>query len=170
MLETKKNATYTPPNRINFFIFYELHTWSQDLNSDFTLKDCLFGGVELTKSGYGIGFNSCSEFSLPDGRLGQIVIIFGVDMSSSVHIDHKGKDILIHGKGPTQGLDDIMLKAEAQYSIFQNQREKFKPALKWEQKFLFVNGTKNISIQSKKKKKKKLLLVFRKNFRRFFSQ
>ena len=28
-------------------------------------------------------------------------------MSSSVHIDNKGKDILILGEGLTQGLDDI---------------------------------------------------------------
>ena len=42
----QKNATYTPPKRINFFIVYELDTWSPDLNSDFTLKDCLFGGVK----------------------------------------------------------------------------------------------------------------------------
>ena len=27
-------------------------------------------------------------------------------MSSSVHIDNKGKDILILGKGPTQGLGE----------------------------------------------------------------
>ena len=33
----KKNAAYTPPNRIIFLIFYELDRWSQDLNSDFTL-------------------------------------------------------------------------------------------------------------------------------------
>ena len=32
------------------------------------------------------------------------VIIFGVDMSSSLKIDNQGKDILILGKGPTQGL------------------------------------------------------------------
>ena len=42
----QKNVTYTPPNRIIFFV-YELHTWSRDLNSYFTLKDCLFGGVKL---------------------------------------------------------------------------------------------------------------------------
>ena len=42
------------------------------------------------------------------------VIIFGVDLSSSVHIDNKGKDILILGLGPTQGLDDTTLTAEAQ--------------------------------------------------------
>ena len=45
------------------------------------------------------------------------VVIFGVDMSSSIHIDNKKKDLLILGKVPTQGLDDTTLSAEAQYSI-----------------------------------------------------
>ena len=35
---------------LNHFTDYELDTWSQALNSDFTLKDCLFGGVKLTKN------------------------------------------------------------------------------------------------------------------------
>ena len=49
------------------------------------------------------------------------VTIFGADMSSSVHVDNKGKDILILGKDPTQGLDDAALSAEAQiYLIFQD--------------------------------------------------
>ena len=81
----QKNATDTPPNRIIFFIVYELDTWSQDLNSDFTLKYCLFGGVKLAKnadpdkyvySRYGIGFNSCSEFSLLDGGVGKMFLFF----------------------------------------------------------------------------------------------
>ena len=29
---------------------YELDTWSQDLNFDFTLKDCLFEGIKLAKN------------------------------------------------------------------------------------------------------------------------
>ena len=32
-------------------------------------------------SGYGIGFDLRSEFSLPDGSLGKNVIIFGADVS-----------------------------------------------------------------------------------------
>ena len=43
--------------------------------------------------GYGIGFNSRLDFPLFDGSMG--VIIFGVNMSSSVHIDNKTKDIWI---------------------------------------------------------------------------
>ena len=47
-------------------------------------------------------------------------------MSSSVHIDNKNKDILILGKGLTQGLDDTTLTAEAQYSInFSRSSRKF---------------------------------------------
>ena len=38
-------------------------------------------------------------------------------MNSSVHIDNKYKDILILGEGPTQGLDDTTLTAEAKHPI-----------------------------------------------------
>ena len=106
----RKNATFTSLNIINFCIFYELDTWSRDLNSDFTLKNYLLGGFKLAKNadidkhvytGYVIGFDSLSEFSLPDGSMGKYVMNFGVDMNSSEHIDNKKKKILIQGKGPT---------------------------------------------------------------------
>ena len=45
------------------------------------------------------------------------MIIFGADVSSSVHIDNKGKYILILGDVPTQELDDTTLIAEAKCSI-----------------------------------------------------
>ena len=51
---------------------------------------------------------------------------FGVDMSSSVHVDNKKKDILIIRKGPTQGLGEHLLTAEKIYSInFTLARNKF---------------------------------------------
>ena len=47
-------------------------------------------------------------------------------MSSSVHIDNKKKDTLIFGFGPTQGSDNTMLTAEAQYLIqFSKSNRKF---------------------------------------------
>ena len=46
-----------------------------------------------------IGFNSCSEFLFTDGSYGKNFIIFVADMSSSLHIDNKNKDILICGEG-----------------------------------------------------------------------
>ena len=58
--------------------------------------------------GYGIGFDRRSSFSFPGDGFGQNVLIFGADMSSSLHIDNKKKDILILGKGPTQGLEHTL--------------------------------------------------------------
>ena len=40
-------------------------------------------------------------------EIGRNEIIFGVDVSSSPHIDNKKKNILIFGKGPTQELEHI---------------------------------------------------------------
>ena len=45
-----------------------------------------------------MGFDSFSNISLHDGTMGKNLIIFGADMSSSVHLDNKGKYISIHGK------------------------------------------------------------------------
>ena len=58
--------------------------------------------------------------------MGKNVIMFGVDMSSYVHLNNKGKDILILGKGPTQGLYHTALLAKAQSSIdFSRSNRKF---------------------------------------------
>ena len=38
-------------------------------------------------------------------------------MSSSVHVDNKGKDILILGSDPTQGFGEHSLTSEKMYSI-----------------------------------------------------
>ena len=134
-LKKKDKAPFTPSNVVNLFIAYELDTWSRDLNTGFTLKDCLFGAVKITKNvdfykcvytGYGIGFDSRSEFSLPDASMGKNVIIFGVDMISSVHIHNNKKYILILGIGVTQALDETILTAEVQYSLnFSRSNRKF---------------------------------------------
>ena len=86
-----------------------------------------------------------SEFSLPDGSMGKYVIIFGVYMSSLVHIGNKKKDILILSIGPTQWIDDTVLAAEAQFSInFSTSNRKFSLSLHYNgsNSFLFVNATK----------------------------
>ena len=69
-------------------------------------------------SGYGIGFHRHAYFSSPGIGLGQNVILFGVDMSSSTKIDNRKKEILFLGKGTTQGLEHT-LSAEKMYSIIQ---------------------------------------------------
>ena len=85
---------------VNFFIIYKLDSWPRNFDTDFTLGGCLFGGVKLTKnfdpdkysySGYGIGFYTRWEYSLPDVSVNENDITFGVDMTSSMHIDTRGK-------------------------------------------------------------------------------
>ena len=66
-------------------------------------------------------------------------------MSSSVHIDNNNKDTLILGEGPTQGLDDTILTADAKYPITLTQSGKrFVLSLYYNGKnsFLFVNAPK----------------------------
>ena len=62
---------------MNLFIIYELVTLSGDLNTDFTLGDCLFGALKSTNNydpgkyryrDYGIGFDARSILSLPNGE------------------------------------------------------------------------------------------------------
>ena len=77
-------------------------------NSGFTLKDCLFDGIKLAEkkkknanpdkyiySGYGIGLDSLSEFQLPYGSVGENVISFGIDLSSSGNIEIEKKDTFL---------------------------------------------------------------------------
>ena len=89
---------------ISLYISYTLGPQLRNLNTDFKLYNCSFGSVKLTKiaaldkykySGYGIGFNSRSEFPLPDGTMGKNVIILAADMNPSVHVDSKEKHIFI---------------------------------------------------------------------------
>ena len=74
----------------------------------------MFGAGKLNKnadiskhkySGYGFEFDDHGTFFISSGGFGQNVIIFGVDMYSSVNVDNKKKDILILDEGLTQGLD-----------------------------------------------------------------
>ena len=69
----------------------------------------LFGAVSLTKnadidkykySGYGIAFDKNGVYSVGNW-FDRNVIIFGVNINSSAHVDNKRKNILILGKGPT---------------------------------------------------------------------
>ena len=72
-------------------------------------------------------------------------------MSSSAHIDNKKKDILVLGKGPTQGLEHT-LTAEKMYSInFTVTKKKFCLSLHYNgaNSYLFVNGTEIYKFKAK---------------------
>ena len=145
-------------NIVNIYIVYEITSDYKDINYP-TLENCLFGSVKLTKnadidkygySGYGIGFDRNTSFSVGN-ETGKNVIIFGVDMSSSSKIDNRKKDILILGKGPTQGLEHT-LSAGKLYSInFTKKNTKFCLSLHYNRanSYLFVNGTEIIKFKAK---------------------
>ena len=66
-----KNNLSIPKKVINLYISYTISPQLRNLNSGFTLGNCLFGSVKLTKNvdldkykylGYAIGFYSRSEF------------------------------------------------------------------------------------------------------------
>ena len=102
-------------------------------------------------SGYGIEFDRKSSFTVPGGGTGQNVLIFGADMSSSAHVDNKKKDILVLGKGPTQGLEHT-LTAEKSYSInFTLAKKKFCLSLHYNvtNSYLFVSGTEIYKFKAK---------------------
>ena len=72
-------------------------------------------------------------------------------MSSSPHIDNKKKDILIFGRGPTQGLEHT-LTAEKMYSInFTVTKKLFCLNLHYNgaNSYLFVNGTEMYKFKAK---------------------
>ena len=88
--------SYNHGKVVNIYIVCELGASSFHSN-DPTSKNCLFSAVTLTKnadtdkygySGYGIGFARRGSFSFTGGGYGQNVLIFGVDMSFSAHIDN----------------------------------------------------------------------------------
>ena len=65
-------------------------------------------------------------------------------MNLSPHINNKGKDILILGKGPTQGLGEHSLTAEKIHLInFTLTKKKFCLSLHYNgaNSYLFINGT-----------------------------
>ena len=135
----------------NIYIAYEL-TGSSSNGNDPTVINSLFGAVRLTRnadidkygySGYETGFNRRGSFSFPGGGFGSTVIIFEVNMSSSIYVDNKRKNILTLGKGPTQGLEHI-LTTEKIYSInFTVTKNKFYLSLhnNGANSYLIVNGT-----------------------------
>ena len=84
--------------------------------------------------------------------MGRNVIVFGADMSSSVHTDNKSKDILILGVAATEGLDDNTLTAEALYPInFTQPNKRFVLNLHYNgnNSFLYVNATKIYQFNAK---------------------
>ena len=79
-----KNDVSIPKKEINLYISYTLGPQLRNLNTFFTLANCLFGSVKLTKNvdldkykytGYRIGFGPHSEFLFADRSYGKMLLL-----------------------------------------------------------------------------------------------
>ena len=77
------NNISIPKQVINLYTSYILNPWLRELKTHFTLRNCLFGPVKLTKnadldkckySAYIIEFDSRSEFLFTYGLVGKIFL------------------------------------------------------------------------------------------------
>ena len=151
--------TYNHKPIVNIYVVYRLIPGIN--NSGFTLENCLFGAVKLTKNadidkykycGYGIGFDSRGTFSHPSGGFGKNVIIFGADMSSSAHANNKTRSILVLGKDFMQGIDDTTIYAEKMYSTnltVAKRNNYLSLHYNGDNSYLFVNGKEIINFKAK---------------------
>ena len=101
----QNKVTFNHGKVVNIYTVYKLSF--HPTNIDFTLENCLFGAVKVTKhsdvdkynySGYGTCFDSRRTFSHSDGTTARNLIIFGCDLASSVHANNKTNDISILSK------------------------------------------------------------------------
>ena len=116
----QSRVTYNHGSKRSIFVVYKLNTHT--INTDFALKDCLFGSVKIAKdkdpdnyaySGFVIGFDSKSPFNHSDGTDAHNVIIFCADSCQSVHYGNKlAKDVLILGKDFIQKIDKETVYAD----------------------------------------------------------
>ena len=135
------------------------------INSDNVLKNCLFGATKVTKpgdttdtdkyiySGYGLGFDSTSQFTHPQSGMARNIIIFGVDLSNSVNATSKAQNVLILGYGLTQEVNNTTIYAEKMYSPnFSAENKIFCLSLHYngDNSYLFVNGKEVTKFKAKK--------------------
>ena len=103
-------------------------------------------------SEYGIGFDHTGTFTHPEGNLARNVIIFGVDMSRSVHASNKTQNILVLGKAFVQKINNTTIYAEKMYLLnFSVENKIFVLSLHYngDNSYLFVNGQKVTQFKAK---------------------
>ena len=156
-------------NVINIYCVYEIQPIASSRDTSFTIQNVLFGAMQITKDatdnsknnykGYGIYFDERSQFGhtiTEDGRThttnGRNVLIFGVDMSFSVHATNRANNIYVMGDGLTQGIHDTTLYVEKNYwRNFTDPSKKFVLSLHYngDDSYLFINGRQELKFKAK---------------------
>ena len=147
-------------NAINIYCVYELVSIASSRDTSFTIQNALLGAMQITKNatdsdknnykGYGICFDERSQFGHTITENGvtytsncKNVLIFGADMSFSVHATNKANHIYLMGDELTQGINDTTIYAEKKYfKNFTEPNVKFMLSLHYNSNdsYLFVNG------------------------------
>ena len=155
-------------NAINIYVVYKLDPISSTRNTDYTIQNALFGAMKINKyadysrnnyTGYGLCFDEGGEFShtVRKGNFDRTadarnVIIFGVDMSSSIHATNRANNIYVMGKEFIQGINDITIYAEKLFhNNFTELGEKFVLSLHYngDNSYLFANGRQELKFKAK---------------------
>ena len=108
---TSNNDHVINKNVINIYIVYKLDPIASSRDTTFTIQNALFGAMQITKNadnsknnykGYGICLDERSEFGHPITEGGfthtadaRNVLIFGADMSFSVHTTNRANNIYV---------------------------------------------------------------------------
>ena len=128
---TSNNDHVVNKNVVNIYIVYKLDPIPSTRDATFNIQNALFGAMQITKNtdnsknnykGYGICFDEGSEFghTITEGARAHTadarnVLIFGVDMSFSVHATNRANNIYVMGTGLTQGIHDTTIYAEKNF-------------------------------------------------------
>ena len=100
--EIKMKSNLLIKGTVNMYIVYETNLWDCGYDFYLILENSLLDAFKLVKNadidkyeyfGFGIGFDRSRTFSIAN-EFGRKVINFGVDMTSSAHVDNKRKDML----------------------------------------------------------------------------
>ena len=166
----KQNRVIIPNNDnvINIYCAYEIRRIASNRDTTFTIENALFGAMQITKNatdnsknnykGHGICFNERSQFGhtiTEDGRAhttnGRNVLIFGVDMSFSVHAANRANKTYIIGDGLTQCIHNTTLYVEKNYwRNFTDPGKKFISLhYNGDESYFFVNGRQELNFKAK---------------------
>ena len=155
-------------NVINIYVVYKLDPISSTRNTDYTTQNALFGAMKITKNtdssknnyiGYGLCFDEGGEFgpTVKQGNFNRTtnaknVIIFGEDMSSSVHATNRANNIYVMGKDFIQGINGTITYAEKLFhNNFTEFGVKFVLSLHYngDDSYLFANGRQELKFKAK---------------------
>ena len=165
---TSSNDHVINKNVINIYIVYKLDPLASTRDKSFTIQNALFGAMQITKDatdnskndykGYDICFDERSEFghAITEGGFAHTtdvrnVLIFGADMSFSVHATNRANHIYLMGTSLTQGINDTTIYAENNfYRNFTDFGRKFMLSLHYngDDSYLFVNGRQELKFKA----------------------